>query len=174
VLGARALPGIEAERARLRGTLVYQWTSAFSLGIEWNPLAEELNPLANWRVFDEDETRPALIVGTSSDRIGTEEGNSWYATIAKDLEAWSGLPLSPYAGVAWSEAEDELHAIGGASIRLGEHWSSLHMWDGENLHHVLERSFDEHVLGLVLAQQDDEWFLGLSWSWAVAAPWARE
>lgn len=112
-------------------------------------------------------------MGTSSDRIGTEDGSSFYATLAKDLEAWTGLPVAPYAGVAWSESEDELLAIGGASIRWGEEWSSLHMWDGRNLHHVLERPFGEHVVGLVLAQQDDDWHLGLSWSWAFGAPWAR-
>lgn len=168
----RWLPGIDVDRARLRSTLVWQFDDSFSAGLEWNPLADDIGPVANWRFVDESETLPALMLGTSSDRIGTPEGRSVYLTAAKSLDAWTGLPLAPYAGVAWGEYEDEFRFIGGLSVSWNEDWHSLHLWDGVNFHSVVERSFGEHSLGLVLAQQDDDWFLGATWSFSFAPPWS--
>ena len=39
-------------------------------GVEYNPLADDLGPLANYRAIRETLHRPALSFGTSSDRIG--------------------------------------------------------------------------------------------------------
>ena len=58
---------------------------ALSVGIEYNPLASDLQPLVNWIALKEGEKRPALIFGTSSDRIGTPEGQAYYFTFSKDL-----------------------------------------------------------------------------------------
>ena len=74
MLSVRSIPNIPVERARLRSTLVYRITPRLQAGLEWNPLAEDVGPIANWRVWDEDAARPALILGTSSDRIGTDHG----------------------------------------------------------------------------------------------------
>lgn len=167
----RFLPGIDVDRARLRTTLAYQFNDEFSAGLEWNPLADDLGPIANWRFVDETDSTPALMLGTSSDRIGTPDGRSVYLTAAKSLDELTGLPVAPYAGVAWGGYEDEFRFIGGVSIAWNDDWHSLHLWDGVNIHSVVERVFGEHMLGLVLAQQDDEWFLGASWSVSFAAPW---
>lgn len=165
MLSVRSIPNIPVERARLRSTLAYRITPRLQAGLEWNPLAEDVGPIANWRVWDEDAARPALILGTSSDRIGTDHGRSFYASLSKDLEPWTGLAVSPYAGLAYGEFDSEWVAIGGLVVRWSERWTSYHMWDGHNLHHVLETTLNERSsMGLVLAHVDGGNFLGLSFS----------
>jgi hypothetical protein len=43
----------------------------------------------------ETDRRPALILGTSSDRIGTPDGQSFYATFSKNLKRETELPIAP-------------------------------------------------------------------------------
>ena len=112
----RWLPGIDVDRAELRTTLAYQFTGAFSAGLEYNPLADDLGVIANWRFVEETETTPAWMLGTSSDRIGTPSGRSVYLTAAKSLEAWLDLPVAPYAGVAYGEYDEEFVGIGGLAM----------------------------------------------------------
>jgi len=131
-----------------------------------------VRPIANWRAIDETENRPALIFGTSSDRIGTSTGSAFTAVFAKDVEGWTGLPVSPYAGLYYGTEEDEFDGVGGLMIRYGEDWSSYHMWDGRNFHNMVERWFESgHTLGLLLVEQDGHYSLGLSWSVNFAMPW---
>lgn len=117
----------------------------------------------NWRVVDETGRRPALILGTSSDRIGTPSGRAYYATLSKDLEEWTGLRVAPYVGTSYGEFEDEWELIGGLRIRWTADWSSTHLWDGVNLHHILDRSFaDRWRAGVVVVEQDGKYYLGMS------------
>jgi hypothetical protein len=165
VFGTRWIPGIDVDRARLRTTLSYRFSTTFSAGIEYNPLASDVGPIANWLVVPESDPWPALIVGTSSDRIGTPHGRAVYATLSKDLEKWTGLPIAPYAGVSYGTFDDEAVVIGGLAINWSQRISSISSWDGHNLHHVLETSIGEsQLLGLVLTHVDDEYDLGLTWS----------
>lgn len=151
------------DRARLRITATYAVTDRLRVGLEWNPLDEDLGPLVNWRVLDETERRPALILGTSSDRIGTPNGRAFYGTFSKDLEQWTDLPVAPYAGAYYGQFDDRLRAIGGLRVRWHEQVSSIHSWDGVNLHHFLEWDRGEEPrLGLVLAEQDGSHYLGLT------------
>lgn len=56
-------------------------------------------------------------------------------------------------------------------MRYGERLSSTHLWDGVNLHHLLDYALDPgSSLGLVLAQQDEQHYLGLSLSLRAAWP----
>lgn len=143
----------------------YRFSTRFSAGIEYNPLGSDVGPIANWLAVPESDPWPALIVGTSSDRIGTPHGRAVYATLSKDLEAWTGLPIAPYAGVSYGTFDDEAVAIGGLAISWSERISSISSWDGHNLHHVLETSVGEsQLLGLVLAHVDGEYNLGVTWS----------
>lgn len=165
VFSLRAIPGIEAERARLRSTLAFQWTDDLQVGVEFNPLANDLGPIANWRAWEETERRPALILGTSSDRIGTPHGRAIYATLSKDLEAWTGLALAPYAGLAWGSFDDELVGIGGLHVRWSERISSTHLYDGEHLHHLANLALGGgRSIGWIVAEQDDGHSVGLSFS----------
>jgi len=165
VLGARWIPEIEADRAKLRTTLAYRFSGTFMAGLEYNPKANDLGPIANWLALPETDQRPALIFGTSSDRIGTPHGRAIYGTLSKDLEGWTGLPIAPYAGASFGTFDDELVGIGGLMIRWSERVNTTSMWDGHNLHHVADYAIDEqNLIGIVLAEQDGAYSLGLSYS----------
>ena len=154
--------GIPVDRARLRFTLTYALTQRLRVGVEVNPLDDDVGPLVNLRVLDETKYRPALLVGTSSDRIGTTSGRAYYATLSKNLQRWTGFPVAPYAGVSYGEFDDELDFIGGVRVRYDERWSSAHQWDGENLHHILDHTLGERYrLGLLLVEQDGKYYGGL-------------
>lgn len=171
VLGLRWIPNIDVDRAELRTTLAYRFSPSFQAGLEYNPLAHDLGPIANWRVWSETRARPALILGTSSDRIGTEDGRSYYGTLSKSLEEETDLPLFPYAGVAFGEFEDEWEVIGGLVVGWDEQWNSYHLWDGENFHNIVETTrFAPHTLGLMLAELDDDYFLGVTYSLGFSLP----
>ena len=134
-------------------------------GLEYNPVANDLGPIANWLALPETDARPALIFGTSSDRIGTPHGRAIYGTFSKDLEEWTGLPIAPYVGASFGTFDDELVGIGGLMIRWSERWSTTSMWDGHNLHHLANWAFPEgSSLGLVVVQQDDDYYFGASFS----------
>ena len=172
MFGARWIPNVDVDRAELRTTLAYQFTPTISAGLEYNPLAEDLGPIANWLAIPETEETPALIFGTSSDRIGTPHGRAIYGTVSKDLEHLIGLPVAPYAGLAWGTFEDELEVIGGLGIRWGESWWSTHLWDGENFHNILETTIAErHTVGLILVEIDNEYSVGVTYSVGFTMPW---
>ena len=144
-------------------TLTYQVLPELSIGAEYNPAANDFGPLANWRVLRETERRPALILGTSSDRIGTPDGRAYYATLSKDLEAATSLPVAPYIGASYGEFDHETVGIAGLFIRWDERLSSTHLWDGHNLHHVLSHALEEGPsVGLVIADQDGDYSLGVT------------
>ena len=158
---------IPQERARIRNTLMYTVTPSFQAGVEYNPLKDEAGPLANWRVVAERGWRPALILGTSSDRIGTPHGQSFYATVSKNLKPETGLPVAPYAGVSYGTFEDELDPIGGGSIFWTDRISTTHLYDGKNVHHILNLGVtDRLTVGILYVTQkhdagDPYW--GLTW-----------
>ena len=171
MFGVRVIPGIDVDRARWRNTLAWRALDELTVGVEYDPLADDVGPIANWRAVDETADWPALILGTSSDRIGTPEGRSYYATLSKDLEHRTGLPVAPYAGVSYGEFDDELVGIGGLSIRWTDEISSMHLWDGHNLHHVIERAYGRGSFGLVLVDLDGRWSVGMSYSVGFSMPW---
>jgi hypothetical protein len=95
--------------------------------------------------------RPAIIVGISSDRIGTPRGTSVYVTASKDLEHWTGLPIAPYGGVVYGTYEKKFRFIGGLNIRLRNNLTSLIQFDGVKLHPTLTYTFnDTHSLTLLM------------------------
>lgn len=113
----------------------------------------------------ETSERPALIFGTSSDRIGTTHGRAFYGTLSKDIEAWTKLPIAPYAGVSYGTYADELVPIGGLVVRWSERVSTTHSYDGHNLHHIASYARDDGTaFGVVVAEQDEHYFLGVTLS----------
>lgn len=149
--GTRFIPNI-INRAKWRNTLTYQVNSRFSVGIEYNPLAGKVSPLANFVAITETEKRPALILGTSSDRIGTPSGQSFYATFSKNLERETGLPISPYFGVTYGTYENRLRPIGGLNISLPKNFSTTILFDGVKVHPLLNYNYKRHQFGFMLAQ----------------------
>jgi hypothetical protein len=140
----------QIDRARWRNTLTYRFHPRFTAGVEYNPLADKTSPLANVVVLTETDKRPALILGTSSDRIGTPSGQSFYATLSKNLKRATGLPIAPYAGIAYGTFEDRLRAIGGLNISLSERLTSTILFDGVRVHPIVTYTRGRHQFGLIL------------------------
>ena len=140
----------QIDRAKWRNTLTYRFHPRVTVGIEYNPLAKKVSPLANVVAITETEVRPALILGTSSDRIGTPSGQSFYATFSKSLKRATGLPVAPYVGVAYGTYEDRARIIGGLNITLSDRWSSTILFDGVRIHPLLNYTFGRHQLGVIL------------------------
>ena len=140
----------QIDRAKWRNTLTYRFHSRFTAGIEYNPLAKKVSPLANLVAITETHTRPALILGTSSDRIGTPSGQSFYATLSKSLKHHTGLPVAPYFGVAYGTFDDRARAIGGLNINFNERWSSTILFDGVRVHPLMNYTYGRHQFGFIL------------------------
>jgi hypothetical protein len=138
------------DRAKWRNTLTYRLHPRLTAGVEYNPLAGKVSPLANFVALTETRRRPALILGTSSDRIGTPAGQSFYATVSKNLRPATGLPLAPYVGLAYGTYEDRLRPIGGLSITLNDRWGSTILFDGVRFHPTATYTRGRHQFGIIL------------------------
>jgi hypothetical protein len=122
----------ELERPRWRTTANYRVVPTLQLGIEYNPVAGEVGPLATWFLLTEGERRPAVFIGTSSDRIGSPEGTqSYYLTAAKYLPP---ARTSPYVSVNYSEWDAGWNVPFGANVELGRGFSVQPMYDGHRTH----------------------------------------
>ena len=148
--GVRYIPDI-LDRAKWRNTLTYRLHPRLTVGVEYNPLAKDVKPLVNWLALTETVKRPALIFGTSSDRIGTPSGTSFYLTASKNLQRETKLPIAPYVGVAYGTYEDRFRAIGGMNINFTDSLSSLVIFDGVKVHPTLSYAYRRHVFSFVLA-----------------------
>jgi hypothetical protein len=159
VFSFRAIPG-EVPRAQLRTTLTYAIVPRLRVGIEVNPRSteERANPLVNWLAIPEGKNRPAVMFGTSSDRIGTPTGQSIYGTVAKDLRRATKLPIAPYVGVAYSTYQDRFRFIGGMNVNFPWNFSSLTIFDGVNVHPTLNWSWRQHIFSLVLVRGHEPGF----------------
>jgi hypothetical protein len=140
----------QIDRAKWRNTLTYRIHPRFTAGIEYNPLAKKVSPLANLVAITETHRRPALILGTSSDRIGTPSGQSFYATLSKNLKHHTGLPVAPYVGLAYGTFDDRARAIGGLNIIFSERWTSTILFDGVRVHPLLNYTYKRHQFGFIL------------------------
>jgi len=139
----------QIDRATWRNTLTYRFHPRFTAGIEYNPLAGKVSPLANVVAITETHLRPALILGTSSDRIGTPYGQSFYATFSKSLKHFTGLPVAPYVGVAYGTFDDRARAIGGLNITFDDNWSSTILFDGVRVHPLVNYTSGRHQFGVI-------------------------
>lgn len=120
------------ERPRYRATLQRRVLPTLQLGVEWNPVAKEVGPLANWFLFTETDTRLALFFGTSSDRIGSPAGTqSYYATASRWFEP---LNASAYVSLAYSEWDESLNVPFGATLSLPGGFALQPMYDGNRTH----------------------------------------
>lgn len=120
------------DRARWRSTLNYRVLPTLQVGVEFNPGVEEVGPLVTWFLLRERHAIPGMFVGTSSDRIGTDEGDqSYYLTAAKGLPWW---PVSVYGSVNYSEADEGINFPFGATFDLSHGFSVRPMYDGERTH----------------------------------------
>lgn len=102
------------------------------IGIEYNPKAGEVGPLASLFLLTETDRVPAVFLGTSSDRIGSPEGTqSYYLTASKLLPR---VPVSAYASLNYSEWDDGVNVPFGAEWFIWRGFSTRYMYDGERSH----------------------------------------
>lgn len=137
----------ELERPRWRFTANYRLLRTLQVGVEFNAAAEEVGPLVTWYLLTESHTRPAIFLGTSSDRIGSPKGTqSYFLTGAKHL--WR-LPLSVYASVNYSEWDDELNCPVGVNVELPLNFSLRPMYDGDRSHLMLTHYYRQFSFSLL-------------------------
>ncbi|MCA9728555.1 MAG: hypothetical protein KC729_12780 [Candidatus Eisenbacteria bacterium] len=122
----------ELDRPRWRSTANLRLHRMLQAGVEYNPAAGEISPLATVFLVTESERRPAVFLGTSSDRIGSPEGTqSYYLTVAKQLPS---LPFGAYASLNYSEWSEGFNVPFGADVWLGRGFSVRPMFDGDRSH----------------------------------------
>ncbi len=126
---------------------MYRVNSDLQIGVEYNPLASDVGPLLNWRAIRENSSRPALIIGTSSDRIGTPTGRAFYATVSKEVT--DGVTI--YVGASYSQFEKKILIPAGVSFQLDDNWNTLFSYDGVDFHPMVSYSWDRYSLTLLLA-----------------------
>jgi hypothetical protein len=149
----------QIDRATHRTIVMHQLRPSLKLGIEWNPGVDEVGFVANWRALPESQRRPAVILGTSSDRIGTAEGQSYYVTVSKSLHDRTGLPIAPYVGVSYSTYENRVLYPAGVNVAIGSQWSAMLMNDGVHTHVSATYAWDRFAMTLLAVERKD---LGLT------------
>lgn len=139
----------ELSRPRWRTTATYRVLPAFQVGAEYNLVANELSPLATLFLLTEGDRRPALFLGTSSDRIGSPEGmQAYYATMAKYFPP---LRASAYVTANYSEWDERINVPFGANVELGGGFSLQPMYDGNRSHLLLNYSSERYAVSLIAA-----------------------
>lgn len=122
----------ELERPRWRSTTSYRLLPALQVGLEVNPAASEVGPIATWFFLREQGPRPAAFVGTSSDRIGSPKGTQcYYLTMAKNLDP---VPVSIYGSLNYSEWDDGINVPFGANVEVAPGLTIQPMYDGHRTH----------------------------------------
>lgn len=151
----------QVARASVRMTLTYTFHPRFTAGVEYNPRVDEVAPIANLLVVTETKRRPAFMLGTSSDRIGTPSGQSFYGIFSKNLKRETGLPIAPYVGLAYGTYEDRLRIVGGLNIYFPKNFSAVITFDGVNVHPIVNFTHKRHVFSLIMVKGRDP---GMSYS----------
>ena len=129
----------EMERPRWRFTLNYRIHQKLQFGLEYNPVIREVRPIFNLFLMTEGESiwRPALFLGTSSDRIGSPaDKQAYFLTLSKGLPIF---PVSVYVTLNYSEWNKELGKANvnipfGMTANLGQYLSVRPMYDGDRFH----------------------------------------
>ena len=142
-------------RATHRTIVMHQLRPDLKLGIEWNPRADEIGIVANWRAIGETRHRPALIFGTSSDRIGTPEGQSYYVTLSKSLHEETRLPIAPYVSASYSGSDDRVLFPFGLNAALSEHWSAMFINDGVHSHVSATYAWNRYAITILAVERRD-------------------
>ena len=133
-------------------TVRYRFTSRFSGGVHYDPRAKHIGPVANFLAMGETSTRPALVFGTSADRIGLPHGQAFYTSISKNLKTETGLPIAPYAGVAYGTYDQRLRSISGLNVAFNHRLGSLLIFDGVNIHPVVNLSHHSQIFSFILVR----------------------
>ncbi len=127
--------------------LAYRVAPRVQVGIEYNPVVQEVVPTANWVVHAQTAKWPMISLGTSSDRIGSREGtHTHYVTFARGI---GSLRIAPYVTVGYSETDRGLVFPFGMNIELASHWDLLPMYDGHRSHALLTYKQTSYNVSLI-------------------------
>lgn len=139
----------ELERPRWRSTLSYRVLPKLQVGLEVNPAASEVGPIATWFLVTESGQVPAVFLGTSSDRIGSPKGKqAVYLTAARNIDP---VPASLYATVNYSTWDERLNFPFGANIEVLPGITLQPMYDGNRTHLLATYSAERYSLTLMSA-----------------------
>ena len=134
-------------RPQWRFTANYSLHQRLQLGVELNPKAKELGPLVTLFLLTETETRPALFLGTSSDRIGSPAGEqSYFATLSKYIPR---LRASFYGSLNYSQWDGKFNLPVGLGLELGKGFSFRPMYDGDRGHLMLNYFATQYGISLL-------------------------
>lgn len=95
-------------------------------------MVAEVVPIATLFLVTETDLRPALFLGTSSDRIGSPEGTQSYYLTASKLAP--RVPVSVYASLNYSEWDEGINFPFGAEWYVYGGFSVRGMYDGNQPH----------------------------------------
>lgn len=127
----------------------YRLTPRFQAGIEVNAAVGEADPIANWFASTETDRLPAVIFGTSSDRIGSPKGKqAYYVTFSKQI---GEHPIAPYFSINYSTTDRGWNVPFGASILVGKQLTLMPMYDGHAAHTMLTWSGGRESVSLIAA-----------------------
>ena len=86
-------------------------------------------PLATYNLVPETATRPALTAGLLMDSLGGGR-QGVFASLAKNIEASTGVPASLYVGAAKISNERGTRFIAGTNVRLSRNLNASAQFDG--------------------------------------------
>src|SRR3712207_9290304 len=72
------------------------------------------------------------------------------ATFSKNLKRETGLPVAPYAGLAYGTHESRLRPVGGLNLDFGKGFTSTVVFDGVRVHPLLNYTRSRHVFSLIM------------------------
>ena len=101
------------------------------------------------------------MLGTSSDRIGTPSGQSFYLTLSKNIRGKDEPILAPYLAFTYGTYEDKFRVGGGLNVGFSQRFSSLIIFDGVHVHPMLSFDYRRHIFSFLLIRGRDP---GMSYS----------
>ena len=167
------MPNIGVDRAEFRSVLAWRAHQRLSLSAEWNPGESELLPNFNFSPSLPGEYLPGvgMVVGTSSDRIGTPDGRAWFGSFTLDPKAWGweDSSITGYAGASYGTWANDTRMIGGVTASIVPFLSAGVQHDGENVHGVISMQpglltgeSSRWSLDLLLIEQDNSHTFGFT------------
>jgi hypothetical protein len=117
------------------------------VGVEFNAVVEEVNPLVTLFLLTEGDRRPGLFLGTSSDRIGSPSGTTaYYATASKYFDV---VGASAYASLNYSEWDEGFNVPFGVAKEVVDRFALRYMYDGQRSHALADYYLDNVGVSLM-------------------------
>ncbi len=107
----------------------YGLTGRLEVGFGYLWKQNIIRPLATYTLMPETRERPALTAGLLLDSLGGGR-QGVFATVAKDIERTTGVPLSLYVGAARISNEKKLRPLVGGNARLTRRLNASAQFDG--------------------------------------------